>query len=163
MKRPAALALATAALLACHKDDRGDRPQGAPAAEDESRREQREAQAQGEATPRASRQRRAAERATAVRKVAGTVEHATPYRVTIRAPGEPALGLRVAAGTKVTLDGRPTRAEALKEGTAVRAAYQTGGGAAATALSIEASSQARPPPPAEWAPNTGEPGSPGGG
>jgi hypothetical protein len=168
--RAALLAVSlAAALLSCRENERpGAAPaERAPAAQDAARREQREAQAQAEAptaSARAARQKRAAEKAATVRKVTGTVERGTPYRVTIHAPGEPSLGLRVAPRTHVTLDGRPTPPETLKRGTPVRAAYQTGGGTTATALSIEARTEGGPATPgAQRTPSSGRPGSPGGG
>jgi hypothetical protein len=77
-----------------------------------------------------------------VKVVEGTVTRAGARQVVIRPRGSAAVTLRVAPGTRVTLDGRPARADALRDGVEVRASYPAGGDTRPTALS----SEARAPP-----------------
>jgi hypothetical protein len=91
-----------------------------------------------------------------VNRLEGTVASAGERQVVIRRRGAPELTLRVAPHTAVTLDGKPARAAALREGAEVRAAYETGGGHP-TAISLEARSRPAQPllSPAPDAPSDG--------
>jgi hypothetical protein len=71
--------------------------------------------------------------------------------VAIRPAGAPPLTLRVGPRTTITVDGRPARLEALREGAEVRASYRTGGGRP-TAIAIEAQAPAQDPPSPEREP-----------
>jgi hypothetical protein len=103
------------------------------------------------AGPRGDRHARAAaRRSPKVKRVDGKLARCDRRAVVIRAPGVPALTLRVAPGTAVTLDGRPARSEALPPGADVRAAYRTGEGGRPTAISIEARVAPVDPPPGNW-------------
>lgn len=82
--------------------------------------------------------RAAARRPRTVKTVEGAVSQASDRLVVVRSPGRPPLALRVGPGTTVTVEGRPARAGALREGAPVRAAYRTGADGRPTALSIEA-------------------------
>jgi hypothetical protein len=82
--------------------------------------------------------RAAARQSRLVKVVEGTVARAGARQVVIRPRGAAAVTLRVVPGTRVTLDGKPARAAALREGAEVRASYQAGGDTRPTALSIEA-------------------------
>jgi hypothetical protein len=82
--------------------------------------------------------RAASRRSRVVKRIEGKLARADGRLVVIRAPGAAPLTLRLAPGTTVTQGGRPAAIEALREGTEVRASYQTGGGGRPTAISIEA-------------------------
>lgn len=149
-------AAALAALLACEPASQGDRAErparaeadGAPArpappaAERPS--EGRTSVRRGDRHARA-----AARQSPKVKRVEGTLARSGPRQVVIRPAGRPELTLRVAPTTTVTLDGRPARADALREGVEVRASYETGSGGRPTAIRIEANA---PKPPAERRP-----------
>jgi hypothetical protein len=102
--------------------------------------------------------RAAARRSPGVKRIEGTLARADRRQVVIRAPGGAPLTLRVAPSTTVTLGGRPTPIEALREGAEVRASYRSGGGRP-TAIAIEARAAAErdeaeqgaadPPPPSD--------------
>lgn len=100
--------------------------------------------------------RAAARRSPKVKRIEGTLSKADERRVVIRAPGEAPVTLRVAPSTTVTVGGRPTRIDALREGAEVRASYRTGGGGRPTAIAIEARerpeperAEPEPPPPSD--------------
>ncbi|WP_242346252.1 hypothetical protein [Anaeromyxobacter terrae] len=169
-------ALLTAALaLACKRGGEAAREQ-APA-EAPATVAQRDGRTPGERSSgleesrRADRHRRAAARARAIRKIEGTLERNADGRVVIRAPGEESVVLRVGSATAITLDGRAAPLGSLREGTEVRASYESGRGGRPTALTLDARSAPRtgrgapegPAPDARWVPNTGERGSDGGG
>jgi hypothetical protein len=137
--RLAALVL-VAALAACGRERarRPAPPEPQPTAAQEVGRSPSELpSAAPEPGQRASRQRRAAVRASAVRHVAGTLERRSEERVVIRGPGAERVTLAIDRGTAITLDGRAARVEALREGSEVRAAYESGRGERPAALSIE--------------------------
>lgn len=92
--------------------------------------------------------RAAARKAPQVKRIAGTVARADDRGVAIRAPGAAPVTLRVSPETTVTLDGRPARIDAVREGAEVRASYRTGGGRP-TAIAIEAVEPAPASAPAE--------------
>jgi hypothetical protein len=162
--RLAVLLLAAALAFACKREhDDGRAPAEAqPTAAQQEGRSPAEGPSAPEPSQRANRQRRAAARASTVRHVAGTLERRSMERVVIRGPGEERVTLRIARATEITLDGRPATLEALREGSAVRAAYESGRGERPTALSIEGRSsderRERRAPDATWVPNTGERG-----
>jgi hypothetical protein len=89
--------------------------------------------------------RAAARRSPGVKRVAGTVSRAGARVLSVRSAGAPPLTLRVAPSTTITVDGRPARLEALREGAEVRASYRTTGGRP-TAIAIEAQTPAAPVP-----------------
>jgi hypothetical protein len=126
---------------ACHRgEDKGrgeERVAGDGAAAEALPERASDERAPGQASRRAARGKRAASAAASVRRVEGKLERATSERVVIRRGGREPLTLRVGPGTSVTVDGRAARAEALPQGTDVRAAYQVDDGRA-TALSIDA-------------------------
>jgi hypothetical protein len=132
-----------AALLSC-----GDRRE--PKAEPQGSGEGSPASAQqaGERAPSLQRgdrhARAAARRALPVKKVDGTLARVDERQVVIRRRGGPQLALRVSPSTRVTVNGRPAQLRGLREGAEVRAAYQSGDGGRATALSIEARSGEAP-------------------
>lgn len=102
--------------------------------------------------------RAAARRAPGVKEIAGTVSRAGARTVAIRPAGAPPLTLRVGPRTTITVDGRPARLDALREGAEVRASYRTGGGRP-TAIAIAAQAPAPAPAPAQDPPSPeGEPG-----
>jgi hypothetical protein len=164
--------LLAATLAAACKRERGDRPaptEPQPTAAQEVGRSPSERPSAPEPGQRANRQRRAAARASAVRHVAGTLERRSLERVVIRGPGEERVTLTIARGTAITLDGRAASVETLREGSAVRASYESGRGERPTALSIEGRSnggqdarEARPAAPQGTAPSAGARGEPGG-
>jgi hypothetical protein len=133
--RAIVLALA-AVLLSC-----GDRRE--PKAEPQGSGEGSPASAEqaGERAPSLQRgdrhARAAARRALLVKRVDGTVASVDGRQVVIRRRGAPQMALRVSPRTKVTVNGRPAELDGLCEGAEVRAAYQSGDGGRATALSIE--------------------------
>ncbi|HSD20798.1 MAG TPA: hypothetical protein VLC54_12210 [Anaeromyxobacter sp.] len=167
--RLSVLLLSAALAFACKRERDDGRPpaEAKPTAAQQEGRSPAEAPSASESSRRANRQRRAAARASTVRHVAGTLEHRSVERVVIRGPGEERVTLQIARGTEITLDGRPATLEALREGSAVRAAYESGHGERPTALSIEGRSSdergVRRAPDARWVPNTGERGSADGG
>jgi hypothetical protein len=73
-----------------------------------------------------------------VKAIEGSLARASDRLVVIRPPAAPELALRVAPGTRVTVDGRPARAQALRPGAEVRAEYRTGRGGLPTAVSLDA-------------------------
>jgi hypothetical protein len=89
--------------------------------------------------------RAAARRAPGPKEIAGTVSRAGARTVEIRTAGALPLTLRVGPRTAITVDGRPARPDALREGAEVRASYRTGGGRP-TAIAIEARGPAQDPP-----------------
>jgi hypothetical protein len=95
--------------------------------------------------------RAAARRAPGVKEIAGTVSRAGARTVAIRPAGAPPLTLRLGPRTTITVDGRPARLDALREGAEVRASYRTGGGRP-TAIAIEAHAPAPDPPSPEREP-----------
>jgi len=162
--------LVTAALaLACKRERADEKPQAEarPTAAQEGGRSLAERPSSPEPSRRANRQRRAAARAGTIRHIAGTLERRSSERVVIRGPGAESVTLRIARGTEIKLDGRPASLDSLREGSEVRAAYESGRGERPTALSIEGRTSGgrgeRRPPDATWVPNTGERGSSGGG
>jgi hypothetical protein len=138
--RLAVLLLAAALAAACKRERDAAHPAPVaplPTAAQEVGRSPSERPSTPEPGQRANRQRRAAARASAVRHVAGTLERRSAERVVIRGPGEERVTLTLAAGTEITLNGQPARIEALREGSSVSAAYESGRGERPTALSIE--------------------------
>ncbi len=89
--------------------------------------------------------RAAAQHRPSVKRTAGVVARANDRLVVIRPRGEEELALRVSPGTRVTVNGRAIRAEALREGAEVRAVYRTADGSRPTAVSIEADGLERIP------------------
>jgi hypothetical protein len=152
-----AAALLGAAALACEpsasrpRDTAGAATSAGGAAPRAEETEQRPADARP-SERRGDRHARAeARRDATVERVSGTVSRAGARSVAIRRDGAPPLTLRVAPGTAITVDGRPARLEALREGTEVRASYRPGGGRP-TAITIEAQTPRVPEPRREPAP-----------
>ncbi|WP_243338273.1 hypothetical protein [Anaeromyxobacter soli] len=166
--------LAAALALACKRGERAAREQDPvepPTVAQRDGRTPEERSAGPEESRRADRHRRAAIRARAIRKIEGTLERCAEGRVVIRAPGEESVVLRVGDATAITLDGRTAPLASLREGSPVRASYESGRGGRPTALTIDARSAPRtdrpapegPAPDSRWVPNSGPPGSDGGG
>lgn len=143
--------LLAAALLAAACDRGAGEPREQPA-------EERAADPRTSGRRGDRHQRAAARTAPAVKRVEGTLARAGEKQVVIRLPGEPEMTLRVAAGTTVTLNGRPARLDHLQPGAEIRAAYQTGQGGRPTAISIEARSPGKKDPAPPRAAAGGRPG-----
>jgi hypothetical protein len=153
----AAVTLAAAAL-ACGRSEPAPAP-GPPA-----QAEPAPAAAPAPAAPgRGDRHARAAARKRAeIRQLTGVIARVDEGWVAIRPRGGAPVTLHVGRATAVTLDGRRCGTEALRPGADVRASYRSGGGAPATALTIDARGDApvsRPdraaPPPANPPATTG--------
>ncbi|HET8539703.1 MAG TPA: hypothetical protein VFL83_07510 [Anaeromyxobacter sp.] len=149
-----AAAIVCLALAACRGEPPGREPAGAAAAARADARPPGPPPA-APANPRGDRHARAATRQSRnVKRADGTLVRADGRTVVLAKPGAPPLTLRIAPGTRVTLDGRPARAEALPPGADVRASYQTGDAGRPTAVAIEAR-RAPEPPPEQAAPDPG--------